>query len=369
VLVSQNNAVIPPSTDGVPVLRVTVSRTDAQQPIPPITAVLADAFGSDIEGNGVPHCPTFAPVSAAICILNPCDHNRDGRIDVRDLVLMVRCLREVGACPDPAVLDCNGDASFTFDDVICCAWRILRRADCPECPPDTTRARHEPGVRYSVGEPLRLPNIVRTPISIEGAGLLAGVRLELGFPADRYTVESVEMATRPNWLDLYEVEGSKIVLGLIRTSVDIEAHPEPLEVMVTLVLKPGRQEGGSLETLASEFSGPDGAPLEIEVDRASQPLALPLTMSLSANRPDPFRGETTFSLTLTKGADVNIAIYDVGGRLVRSLHRGAMTAGTHELTWDGKRSDGAQARRGIYFYRAVAEDQAVARKMILLGSH
>ena len=87
---------------------------------------------------------------------------------------------------------------------------------------------------------------------------------------------------------------------------------------------------------------------------------------LSAARPNPFTAATTFTLTLDRSSDVEVGIFDVGGRLVATLHRGRLAAGTREFTWNGVRAGGSAAPSGIYFYRAGASGQVVSRKMVLL---
>jgi flagellar hook assembly protein FlgD len=48
---------------------------------------------------------------------------------------------------------------------------------------------------------------------------------------------------------------------------------------------------------------------------------------------------------------VALRLYDVSGRLVRTLVRGPMAAGVHRATWDGRDDGGRSVGSGVYFVR------------------
>ena len=64
--------------------------------------------------------------------------------------------------------------------------------------------------------------------------------------------------------------------------------------------------------------------------------------------PNPFRSQTDVVLRLARPALVDVRIYDVAGRVVRSL-QSQIAAGTHAISWDGRRDDGPECPSGIYF--------------------
>jgi WD40 repeat protein len=91
-----------------------------------------------------------------------------------------------------------------------------------------------------------------------------------------------------------------------------------------------------------------------------------LAFALSPNHPEPFRGQTRLTLTLARDAYVQVAVYDAAGRVVASLQRGPLSAGTHDLVWNGTAADGATAPAGVYFCRAAAGGASATRKMVLV---
>jgi len=86
----------------------------------------------------------------------------------------------------------------------------------------------------------------------------------------------------------------------------------------------------------------------------------PVTLALIGE--SPARSLVSLRLALRSGGRVHVAIYDVGGRRVRTLLDGAAAAGATLLQWDGRAEDGRLASSGVYFARATgANGRGVAR--------
>lgn len=82
--------------------------------------------------------------------------------------------------------------------------------------------------------------------------------------------------------------------------------------------------------------------------------------------PNPFARTTLVRYTLAGETEVDLRVYDVLGRPVSVLDRGRRGAGTHEVAWDGRRTDGASAAAGVYFVRLVADGRSFERKIALV---
>ncbi|MCK4595848.1 T9SS type A sorting domain-containing protein, partial [candidate division WOR-3 bacterium] len=88
--------------------------------------------------------------------------------------------------------------------------------------------------------------------------------------------------------------------------------------------------------------------------------------------PNPFSAKTVirYSLPVTCGDytkyDIQLAIYDISGRLVKSLVEGEKRTGYYTAEWDGRDDRGKKVTSGIYFYRLEAGDYKAARKLIIL---
>jgi flagellar hook assembly protein FlgD len=59
------------------------------------------------------------------------------------------------------------------------------------------------------------------------------------------------------------------------------------------------------------------------------------------------------SFALARPGRVELLVFDLMGRQVRTLARGPMTAGSQRRVWDGRRTDGSDAPAGVYFVRLV----------------
>ncbi|MGH7450610.1 MAG: pre-peptidase C-terminal domain-containing protein, partial [bacterium] len=74
---------------------------------------------------------------------------------------------------------------------------------------------------------------------------------------------------------------------------------------------------------------------------------------LNQNYPNPFNPNTKIRFALPVSGKVKLEIYDLLGNMVRTLVSREMSAGRHEILWDGRNQDGLTVAVGIYLYRIV----------------
>jgi len=91
----------------------------------------------------------------------------------------------------------------------------------------------------------------------------------------------------------------------------------------------------------------------------------PLSLALSSPAPNPSRGSVTFALALPHATGVRLDVFDVGGRLVRSIEPRRYEAGRHTLTWDGRDAVGARPAPGLYFVRVTGAGAQALRRVVL----
>ncbi len=115
-------------------------------------------------------------------------------------------------------------------------------------------------------------------------------------------------------------------------------------------------------------SGDLGTPGAFNDDLTAAPVPGTPTV-LRGNFPNPFNPTTTFNFTLAKGGHAVLAVYDLRGRLVRTLVDDTLEAGSYDgaYRWDGRDGRGQGVNSGTYFYRLQLDGQLVgARKMMLV---
>ncbi|MDD4858565.1 MAG: FlgD immunoglobulin-like domain containing protein, partial [Candidatus Krumholzibacteria bacterium] len=93
---------------------------------------------------------------------------------------------------------------------------------------------------------------------------------------------------------------------------------------------------------------------------------VPASTYLDQNYPNPFNPMTTIRIGLSEPSYVALRIYDVSGRLVRTLVAEHLAAGCYDKVWDGRDSRGESVASGIYFYKLDTKSVTETKKMILL---
>ena len=118
---------------------------------------------------------------------------------------------------------------------------------------------------------------------------------------------------------------------------------------------------------ATDFSGNESAPTGGGTVTGIGGSPTPHTFALYPNVPNPFNPTTTIRYDVpSSGSDLSLRIYDVGGRLVKTLVEGTQTAGEKSVTWNGRDDAGRPVASGVYFYRLTAPNYTKTHKMVLM---
>jgi hypothetical protein len=115
---------------------------------------------------------------------------------------------------------------------------------------------------------------------------------------------------------------------------------------------------GSMEAAGAEGSS--------ELARVASDPRVALVFALGLARPNPSLGAVAIDYTLAHKAHVDLRVYSVTGRLVRTLVNQELPAGPQAVAWDGRDDRGQWAGAGAYFYQMVAGDWRSGRKLVLL---
>ena len=82
--------------------------------------------------------------------------------------------------------------------------------------------------------------------------------------------------------------------------------------------------------------------------------------------PNPFNSATQIRFELARAGKVDLAVWDVLGRRVKTLVTSPLPAGMHQITWDGRADDGGVVATGVYWVRLQTPDAQTSTRPITL---
>ncbi len=128
------------------------------------------------------------------------------------------------------------------------------------------------------------------------------------------------------------------------------------------VVESGTGQGSSYQTTVTlPIYGVYMLRLRNETAVTVEDATTPAPFALAQNYPNPFNPATAIRFTLPQPAFVNLKVFDILGREVRTLLQASMTQGDHEVTFHAGDLSG-----GLYYYRLEAGSRIASRPMVLL---
>ena len=125
-------------------------------------------------------------------------------------------------------------------------------------------------------------------------------------------------------------------------------------------------DGYSLDVESARIRNADNVELDAKLGDIESGGEMPLVFRLVQNAPNPFNPVTKVAYHVPRESKVTIRVYDVSGRVVRTLLDGVVEPGCHEAVWNGTNDAGESVGSGIYFCTMEAPDFHDSRKMTLL---
>lgn len=152
--------------------------------------------------------------------------------------------------------------------------------------------------------------------------------------------------------------GSKIIISG-KSSIIIESTSNTTKLIASKIetvsggklIKEVGQDVASEESAEDNDSFNDGLPTEFVIEKAY---------------PNPFNPTTRIRYSVPKPAAVNVAIYDMTGRLVSDYKISEEAPGWHEFTWQGTDTHGQQVSTGIYLVTMRVGDNFQKQKVTFL---
>ncbi len=94
--------------------------------------------------------------------------------------------------------------------------------------------------------------------------------------------------------------------------------------------------------------------------------SIPSSFELTQNYPNPFNPSTTIRYKVPQTSKITITIFNILGQKVRTLVDGVVSAGNHQVKWDGRNALGNEVSSGIYLLRMRADNFTQTRRMVLM---
>jgi hypothetical protein len=104
-----------------------------------------------------------------------------------------------------------------------------------------------------------------------------------------------------------------------------------------------------------------------ELSQATATSNAPAHFALLANMPNPFNPATVIPFEMGAAGHVDIVVFDIAGRRVRTLVSQYHEAGPGSARWDGRDDHGKPVASGVYFCRMSAKNFSASRKVVLLN--
>ena len=169
-------------------------------------------------------------------------------------------------------------------------------------------------------------------------------------------------------ISFYNPRGSAFSFNIIDTLNNLKqfsiADYRGFDSTITLKI-PDSEEHVFASKLQYRFLDNKGS----EIDRGTSLLKLdilPDQFKVFNNYPNPFNPATRIRYDLPNTRNVNIKIFDLLGRTVRSFELKNKVAGRHTFIWEGRNSFGERVSTGVYFMQLTAGKETKIQKMLLL---
>lgn len=123
-----------------------------------------------------------------------------------------------------------------------------------------------------------------------------------------------------------------------------------------------KQKGRAVWWMMAVIAGWTGGICE-----ADKGLTTPAVLTLKQNYPNPFNATTAIEYEIYRACRVELAVYDMSGRLVKKLFQGKLKRNQYREVWNGKNQYGKAVASGMYLYRLKGlGGMNITRKMLLL---
>ena len=264
------------------------------------------------------------------------DVNRDGYVNIQDLVLVASNIGLVPGNLHNPMADANGDGGYTPNGGYALGGRTTGAMHTEFQPPNN-----------SVESNLTSLGDSHSRVDVNDDGIVN-------------ILDLIQVALSPNW-------GGESTITKVRNA-NIAALPAAPSMVAENLTPATIQAWIGLAQVEHDGS----AIFDVGIMNLESLLAarIPSETKLLLNYPNPFNPETWIPYQLAEATEVTMTIYSVNGAVIRTLELGHRAAGTYQSKsqaayWDGRNEFGEQVASGLYFYTLTAGDFRATGKMLV----
>lgn len=104
----------------------------------------------------------------------------------------------------------------------------------------------------------------------------------------------------------------------------------------------------------------------LELESSAQDEAIPIPVATMISFPNPFSSICSVKVDNPSSVMVSLEVYNLKGQLIKILHKGYLTSGTHSFNWDAKDNHNQNVSAGIYLLKLNSGNIITTSKVILL---
>ncbi len=209
-------------------------------------------------------------------------------------------------------------------------------------------------------------------IDVESPVPLAGLEMVLKVKDNDVAVGAPELSGLANGMSMAsKMVGENLHLLICSTAGLVMPAGRGTVAAIPLTVRGSSTGPIPLEVVQAVGASVAGQGVELVWEESgSGPAELPQSFALHQSRPNPFGATTVIGYDIpaqTTGAvDVQLAVYNIHGQLVRVLERTKRDAGRYVVQWDGRDDLGNSVSSGLYFCKLVTGQVTLVRKLAVL---
>lgn len=223
----------------------------------------------------------------------------------------------------------------------------------PQAQNNTIHGCSQFGIFYLPLPPENLGDLANNIIAENGAGVSVPAVID----SDLIHCNDVWSNPGGNWFGITDPTGSNGNISLDPRFCDSSLPDFRLRPSSPCV--PFSQPNPECDLIGARPVGCD--PSSVDDDSASPGASL-----LAPACPNPVAHSARITYSIPEGGRATIRIFDVSGRLVRTLTDGYQPPGVHTVSWDGRSTAGDPVGNGLYFYQMTWKGRTEAGRLVLI---